>query len=252
MDDNSTMELFWNEFADLPRQGPGSKESTLQAFSSIRNLPDRPVILDIGCGTGAQTLAIAEYNNKATVYAVDTHKLFLERLDSKTEKRNLGERITVRHGDMSNLEFPEKKFDLIWSEGAIYIMGVEKGLTQWRNYLKDNGYIAFTEVCWIKPDRPSELKQFWESEYPDIGTIEKNLEIIEECGYELVDHFVLPASCWLDDYYIPLEKSLEQLKIEHKNNKSFLDLVNSMEHEIEIFRKYSDYYSYVFFVTQAV
>ncbi len=42
-------------------------------------------------------------------------------------------------GSMDDLPFKEEELDLIWSEGAIYNIGFEKGLREWRKYLKKMG-----------------------------------------------------------------------------------------------------------------
>jgi hypothetical protein len=47
---------------------------------------------------------------------------------------------------MDNLSFRDEELDLIWSEGAIYNIGFERGLREWRKYLKAEGYIAVSEA----------------------------------------------------------------------------------------------------------
>jgi hypothetical protein len=44
------MEYFYELFEALPRGGPGDEEFTRRAFNTIPNPPERPLILDIGCG----------------------------------------------------------------------------------------------------------------------------------------------------------------------------------------------------------
>ena len=51
--------LMFEIFEDLPRQGPGDYESTKKAFLMLEGLPKDPEILDVGCGVGKQTLALA-------------------------------------------------------------------------------------------------------------------------------------------------------------------------------------------------
>lgn len=46
-------------FGALPRQGPGDRESTRKAFRMVEGLPQKPEILDLGCGTGKQALDLA-------------------------------------------------------------------------------------------------------------------------------------------------------------------------------------------------
>jgi len=49
---DKTMEIFFEIHRDNPREGPGSFEATRKAYSALSSLPDKPVILDIGCGPG--------------------------------------------------------------------------------------------------------------------------------------------------------------------------------------------------------
>jgi hypothetical protein len=74
---------------------------------------------------------------------------FLEKLVKNAEENHVVERITVKKMLMEQLTFDEKFFDVIWSEGAIYNIGFEKGLSLWRKYLKDDGYIAVSEISWL-------------------------------------------------------------------------------------------------------
>ena len=57
----------------------------------------------------------------------------------KAKENNLIDRIATKEMLMDRLVFDENSFDVIWSEGAIYNIGFEKGLSLWRKYLKDNG-----------------------------------------------------------------------------------------------------------------
>lgn len=101
-------------------------------------------ILDVGCGTGGETITLAK-NTGAQITAVDMLPQFLEKLKDKIKEDNLINRITAKEMLMDSLVFDESSFDVIWSEGAIYNIGFEKGLSLWRKYLKDNGYIAVSQ-----------------------------------------------------------------------------------------------------------
>ena len=50
---------------------------------------------------------------------------------------------------MDALPFQEEELDLIWSEGAIYNIGFERGMNEWNKFLKKNGFIAVTEASWF-------------------------------------------------------------------------------------------------------
>ena len=53
--------LICEYFASIQRQGPGSPEATLKALSFIDNLTAQSHIADLGCGTGGQTMTLAQH-----------------------------------------------------------------------------------------------------------------------------------------------------------------------------------------------
>jgi ubiquinone/menaquinone biosynthesis C-methylase UbiE len=163
----------------------------------------------------------------------------------------LADRIEVQNESMFDLKFERDSFDVIWSEGAIYIMGFEKGLREFKPLLKKGGYVAVTEISWLKPNPPAELKSYWDKDYPGMDTVDGNLARLADAGYREISHFVLPDSCWWDDYYNPLEKRIVMLEKKYADDSEAQDLLNENRREIEFFRKYSDFYGYVFYVMQA-
>ena len=54
------IEYFYELFEALPRGAPGDKESTRRAFNTIPNPSEQPLILDIGCGPGVQTIELSK------------------------------------------------------------------------------------------------------------------------------------------------------------------------------------------------
>jgi ubiquinone/menaquinone biosynthesis C-methylase UbiE len=122
------MSVFSEVFNALPRQGPGSRADTLQALESVRkHLPDSPRILDVGCGAGIQSLTLARHTG-GQVLATDLSASLLEILDSRAREEGLDAQIQTVKASMKDLPFEAGSFDLVWSEGAIYIMGFEAGL----------------------------------------------------------------------------------------------------------------------------
>ncbi len=196
------MEVFFEIHKDNPREGPGDFESTRRAFSMLVGLPRGPDTLDIGCGPGKQALDLIPLT-AGRITAVDMHQPFLDTFNGKAAQQDLVDRITVLNADMFDLGFEEKTFDLIWSEGSIYIIGFEKGLRTWMPLLKKNGPLAATEISWIEPDALEEIRDFWEEAYPAMQSVEANLKVIEQPGYRHIVHFTLPESAWWNDYYNP-------------------------------------------------
>ena len=248
MNDRS-MELFYEIFNALPRQGPGKTESTQTAFSKLTNLAESPLILDIGCGVGKQTIDLAGLSN-ATIFAVDNHRPFLKKLRDNAKSLHINNRIKTIRADMFNLCFAPNSFDVIWAEGSIYIIGFEKGLRDWALLLKPGGYYAVTEVSWLKTGAPQTLTSFWEQEYPAIADIQGNLQIIKKCGLRLVDFFILPESAWWENYYIPLQEQILRFKEKYKNDQFASEITDMLQTEIDIYKKFSDFYGYVFYIMQ--
>ena len=242
------LQIFFEIHCGNLREGPGSFESTNRAFACLNKVPPKPKILDVGCGPGQQTIDLTKITD-GTIISVDNHQPFVDSLTNKVESEDLENRVTVLNKDMLNLDFELNSFDLIWSEGAIYNIGFEKGLRLWKPILKQNGYIAVTEISWLKQNLPSELSEFWKNECPQMQLVNENIKIINNCGYNLVDHFTLPERDWWN-YYNPINIKLEHIIEKYKNNPDALEVINLEYQEIELYRNYCDYYGYEFYILQ--
>jgi ubiquinone/menaquinone biosynthesis C-methylase UbiE len=245
------MDIFYEIFNDLPRGGPGGDEYTRQAYEMMTELPNNPSILDIGCGKGIQTLELARLSG-GHLTGLDNHQPFLDELSENASDLGFGDRIETYLGSMFSLDFESESFDALWSEGAIYIMGFEAGLREWRRLVKPGGYIAVSELCWFKsePEPPNELDAFWQQEYPGIKSIDENLMIIDNLGYKVVGHFNLPDQVWWESLYDPMEKKLRAMENKYQDDPKAMEIIRIQYQEIEFFKKYSDWYGYTFYVMQ--
>lgn len=245
------MNLFFEIHNNIPREGPGDNDSTKQAITMLKDIPFNSTILDIGCGPGMQTIELAK-NMNGKIFAIDTHKPFLDRLVETAINNDVSDRIETKEMSMFSLEFKEDNFDVIWCEGAIFIIGFEKGIQEWRKYIKTGGYLVVSEVSWLRKDIPEEPKKFWESDYPDIKGIADNIKIIEKIGYSPVGHFIIPEKGWWQDYYNPLIDRISMLRKKYLNNKEANDRMDNTLKEIEMYKRYSDYYGYVFYIMKKI
>ncbi|MCG8334649.1 MAG: MerR family transcriptional regulator [Proteobacteria bacterium] len=241
------MKYFYEVFVDLPRQGPGTNESTLKALGFLSDLPAQPKVLDIGCGSGMPTMILAE-ELKTNILAIDNHKPMLERLDKNAKKKGLS--IETRELSMMNLPFDTNSFDLLWSEGAMFIIGLARGLKEFFAYLKPGGYLVFTEMCLLKKNSPVELQTFFNNVYPDIKTADAVKSLVKENDYKLVSHFKLPDQAWWNDYYTPMLDRIKELKTKNAGVREAEAVYENCLAEIDMHRRYSDYYGYIFFITQ--
>ena len=244
------MDIFFEIHQDLPREGPGDTNSTIKAFSMIPDPVECPLILDLGCGPGAQTLDLAGFTN-GKIVALDNHLPFLHGLKNKTRFAGLTKRVDAVDASMANLPFKNNIFDVIWSEGAIYIMGFETGLHSLRSILKSSGCVAVTEISWLKENPPQEVYSYWTNEYPGMHSIQQNLRICESSGFRLIDHFALPEDSWWHSYYNPIIKRLPELQAKYHNDPEALSFISATRKEIDVYRRFSDWYGYVFYIMQA-
>ncbi|MEN6427084.1 MAG: class I SAM-dependent methyltransferase [Phycisphaerales bacterium] len=257
MDTREQTEFFYEIFdASLPRLGPGDEESTQRALSTLLSATSRreggaiprPIrILDIGCGNGAQTISLARHTD-GSILAVDNHQPFLDELQRRAAAAGVSGKIQVSLRDMRTLAKSEGPFDLIWSEGALFIMGFREGLAAWHSLLAPGGGLAVSDVAWLRSDPPADCQQFWANVYPAITSVAANLATIKSCGYEIVGHFTQPESAWWEPYYHPLEERLRSLRKRCAADAEKLSVIDSIQLEIDVYRRYSAYYGNVFYM----
>ena len=244
------LELIIDLHKNSERQGPGSENDTLKALEFLSLPTDQTLkIADIGCGSGGQTISLAK-NLNGQITAVDLFPEFLMELDEKAQNLSLKDKIVKLEKSMDDLPFAIGEFDLIWSEGAIYNIGFENGLNQWKDYLKVGGYLAVSEVTWITPSRPKEIEDFWKAEYPEIATAPKKITQLENNGYTLVGYFYLSPDSWIENYYKPLQSKFEGFLKRNNYSELARKVVADSQAEIELYQKFKDYYSYGFYLAR--
>ena len=163
--------IFFEIHQNLPREGPGRNEYTRKAFNMLPKL-NHPKILDIGCGPGVPTIELAK-SSKGVVIGIDIHQPYLDELNKKVRKEKLEKQVKAANKSMFNMDFPKQSFDIIWSEGAIFIIGFEKGLLVWKQYIKPKGFLVVHEMTWLKHNPPKVINDYWKKMYSGIATIEK-------------------------------------------------------------------------------
>ncbi|MBX3036814.1 MAG: methyltransferase domain-containing protein [Anaerolineales bacterium] len=131
----STSDLYadmWRNFDSMTLV-----EESLQLVK--RRLPDDLIekdilgkdVLDMGCGSGRYSIALAKVGAKS-VSGVDWQKRAFEAARLWCEKNNLP--VNFREGDVLNLPFENESFDFVFSNGVIHhTHSIQKGLQEiWR------------------------------------------------------------------------------------------------------------------------
>ena len=183
---------------------------TRKAFESIPGL-DNPSILDIGCGTGVPTIALAKMSG-GSIIGIDIDEISLELLRGKIRGKGLNNQVSVIKGSILTMDFPDESFDIVWAEGSIFVIGFEKSLEKWRRLIKPGGFLVFHD----------ENKERT-----------KKIGLIKTYGYSLIAQFELTDNVWLNEFYIPLEKLIQKFKHEHPNDIQLNSELEKDKAEIE-------------------
>lgn len=240
-------EIFLEAQRGLPRQGPGGADATRRALGLCAGLPAAPAILDIGCGPGMQSLTLARETG-GHVTAVDLHREYLDQLRETARGAGLDRAVTVLRADMAALPFGPGGFDLIWSEGAAYIMGVAAALSAWTPLLKPGGYLAFSELSWTTARPSARAVAFFGDAYPPMRPVADTLGLLAGAGLTPIGHFTLEEAAWWDDYYTPLEAKLPALRAKYEGDAEALGVIAAIQGEIALRRDHGGDYGYEFFI----
>jgi serine/threonine-protein kinase HipA len=247
--------LFYAIYQDLPKQGPGDDASTRRAFRLVADrLPAAPRVLDLGCGTGRQTMVLAGLT-EGVIVAIDNHQPYLDRLEAHVQQGFPRAAVRAVQADLRDLPggadaVRPGTFDLVWSEGALYVLGLKQALAMIHPLLQPDGALAFTELTWRTEDPPEAARALWRAAYPAMQTAPANRALVRAAGFEPIGDFVLPEAAWWDGYYRPIEERLRRLRARHGNDPHRLEVIEATQAEIDGYRAHADAYGYVFYTAR--
>jgi ubiquinone/menaquinone biosynthesis C-methylase UbiE len=201
------------------------RKFTRKAFQLLPKL-DSLHILDVGCGSGVCTMELAKLCD-GQIVALDIDGHALDRLDAKIKKAGLSQRMRTLKRSMLDMDFPEESFDIIWSEGSIYVVGFENGIREWAKFLKSNGLLVL---------------------HDETGNMEEKLELIASCGYDLIESFVLDQDVWWNEYCVPLQRLIDEVRPRCAGDPEALALLHHNQQEIDMFKVSPERYHSTFFI----
>ena len=121
-----------------------------KALKQIVDAPAPVQVLDLACGTGDFSIAIAKALSSATgshVTGVDLSEGMLAVMREKVAKADLTEMISIEEGDGENLRFPDNTFDRVTiAFGIRNFENREKGLREMLRVLKPGGRLVILEL----------------------------------------------------------------------------------------------------------
>jgi len=184
------------------------------------------------------------------VIGMDIDQSALGEITRRIEQKGLSARVRVLHQSVLEADFPDETFDVIWAEASIHIIGFEKGLEDWRRFLKCDGFLVVHEMAWLRPDPPVEILGHWRGFYPGIRTISEYVGEIPRHGYALRNHFALPDDFWWQDYYSPLERRISELREKHGEDQEIMGQLAHEQEQVDLYKKYSRWFGSAFFIMQ--
>jgi hypothetical protein len=152
---------------------------------------------------------------------------------------------------MRALGFPPASFDLVWCEGALFVLGFEEGLRSFRPLLRDPGVVVVSEAVWLRPlqEVPPDVHAFWAEAYPAMTDVEGNLALARRAGFAPLAHFTLPAEGWAA-YVDPLERRTNQVLAANPGNPDAEEAARAERREFAMFRQQLRWFGYEFFLLQ--
>jgi ubiquinone/menaquinone biosynthesis C-methylase UbiE len=198
---------------------------TTRAFQAIPRI-EAPTILDIGCGSGVPTLELSRRCD-GEVIGLDIDRSLLDLLEEKIRRAGLSDRVRAVEGSMFELGFPDESFDIIWAEGSISVIGFEKGIRDWRRFIKPGGYLVV---------------------FDQSRGLSEKLRHITSSGYTLIDHFEVKGEAFWEDYYIPLQKRIDNLRIEFRGDTQAQRALEKEQSEIDMVKRDPGKFDSTFFI----
>ncbi|MER7461444.1 class I SAM-dependent methyltransferase [Streptomyces sp. NPDC097981] len=243
------IDAFFALHRGLPRQSPGSDATTRHLLSLCGPLPERPRVLDLGCGPGRSALLLAEEAGTAgaEVTAVDLYDGFLDELRAAAAARGLAGRVHPLKADMGALPHEDGSFDLVWAEGSAYVIGFGAALEQWKRLLAPGGTLVLTECEWTVAEPSAGARAFWDAEYP-LRSTARNLAAARTAGYRVLGVHHQPDSDWAE-YYGPLG---ERVAAAAPAGPAAAAALASVREELDVRERYGHEYGYTGYVLRPV
>ena len=258
MSEQAYIEALVKLHESMERQGPGDNAFALQIMRDISPRLPRPCkMIDLGCGSGSSSLLFAKAAELSAlelqIEAVDLSKNFIQALRDQVALEQLSDKLIVKNADFSRLPeilYPSQSYQLLWSEAAAHHLGFAEALALWRPLLSEQGIAVVSELSWQSEQAASAAQSYWQTNYPAMASEHANIEAAKAAGFEVLEVRRLPAKAWWDNYYMPLLKRMQHLRLSLGMNASeaMYDLLDDTDREIQLFDQYSDSYGYSYYI----
>jgi ubiquinone/menaquinone biosynthesis C-methylase UbiE len=144
------------------------------SFIEFAGLAPGETILDVGCGSGSLTFALAEHADLARIDAVDFSPTFV----AAAQARNTDPRVSIAEGDATALTFADRTFDRALALLVLhFVPEAGKAIAEMRRVVRPGGVVAAT---------------VWDhyGGMPGMRMVADVLAVLSEPGRQLRNHYV--------------------------------------------------------------
>ena len=179
---------------------------------NLSSLIKNKSVIDIGCGSGRFSSALARLGAK-NVVGVDINKQGLELARNLVKQQKVNNIKFINH-DILNLPFDDESFDFVFSKGVLHHTGnLNKGLDEYSRVLKKggSGYLylyASGGIYWNSRKKMRDVMKMIPMEFA--------IKVLNSIG--------MPSrrTIFVDSWYVPIEEYIESKYIEdYFSNKNF-------------------------------
>lgn len=125
-------------------------------------------VLDVGCGTGGNSVYIAKkYGCKVT--GIDISELMVEKARERAIDENMEDMLSFQAGDAYALDFPDETFDTVLTVFVSQFLDLDRAFHEFKRVLKSGGYLGFNEM-YRADNVPEEL----------VGKVDEGEEVFRE------------------------------------------------------------------------
>ena len=128
---------------------------SLDLLAERCNLGPDSHVLDVGCGTGENSVHISEkYGCRIT--GIDISELMIEKARERVEEKGMHDRLDFHVGDAYKLDFEDAKFDSVLTVFVSQFLDLGKAYPEFYRVIKPGGYLGVNEM-FRADDVPSEV-----------------------------------------------------------------------------------------------
>lgn len=240
-------DILISEFIyELEGLAPRSYSMTKKVINSIDDIHNIKKIANIGCDHGYQSVELYEFT-KARIISIDHRKEYINNFKKELNLQKLDKYIHPIHYPLDQIHLKSNELDLIWSELLPSSISYKEALIDWSQFIRENGYIVLCAYCWNTSYIPEEVAAFFQNNNMEIDYLYNRINDMFDSDLVPVSHHIMPDSCWWN-YFCPIDIELERLSEKYQTNNEVLNFIKGIDLEINLFEKYGEYYSYVFFI----